>query len=83
MMTGFFAGESVSDHRAKFLVKPSGQLRHCLFGYASDNPSHLYFRTQILRAPSNEYSGLRTLYTTNLEEALDFFRRRVIGPTQR
>ena len=75
---GLFAGESVSDHRAKFLVKPSGQLRHCLFGYANDNPSHLYFRTQILKAPSNEYSGLRTLYTTNLEEALGFFRRKVI-----
>ncbi len=73
-----FAAESVSEHRAKFLVKPSGQLRHCLFGYANDNPSHLYFRTQVLKAPSNEYSGLRTLYTTNLEEALDFFRRKVI-----
>ena len=77
-----FAGESVADHRAKFLVKPSGQLRHCLFGYVNDNPSHLYFRTQILRAPSNEYSGVHTLYTTNLANALAFFKLRIANGTE-
>lgn len=72
-----FAGLTVADQRARFLVKPAGLLRHCLFGYAHDNPSHEFFRTQILGVPSNEYSGIRTLYTSNLGDAREFFRERV------
>lgn len=72
-----FAGLTVADQRARFLVKPAGMLRHCLFGYAHDNPSHEYFRTQILGVPSNEFNGVRTVYTSNLGAARDFFKARI------
>lgn len=72
-----FAGLTVADQRARFLVKPAGLLKHCLFGYSHDNPSHEYFRTQILGVPSNEYNGIRTVYTGNLGFAHEFFRAKV------
>ncbi len=71
------AGQKVSDHRERYLVKESGVLRSCLFGYAKDNPSHEYFRTQVLGVPSNDYDGILTVYTSNLRYALDFFRHRI------
>jgi hypothetical protein len=72
-----FAGLTVADQQARFLVKPAGLLKHCLFGYSHDNPSHEYFRTQILGVPSNEYNGIRTVYTGNLGFAHEFFRGKV------
>ncbi|MEX0611485.1 MAG: DUF262 domain-containing HNH endonuclease family protein [Pirellulales bacterium] len=71
------AQQKVSELRERFLVKGNGVLRSCLFGYAKDNPSHEFFRTQILGVPSNEYHGVRTVYTANLAFARDFFRRRI------
>ncbi len=73
----FLARQSVSELRERYLVKGSGVLKSCLFGYAKDNPSHEFFRTQILGVPSNEYHGIRTVYTNNLAFARDFFRRRI------
>ena len=77
-----FAGRDVSDLRKAYLVKTTGNLEYCLFGYETDNPSHLYFRTQILRSKSNEYKGTLTLYTKNLEYALRFFTTKVSGATK-
>ena len=74
---GLVAGEQVSELRQRYLVKGDGVLRSCLFGYAKDNPSHEFFRTVILGVPSNEYRGARTVYTTNLEFARDYFRERL------
>jgi hypothetical protein len=71
------AGQKVSELRERYLAKASGILRSCLFGYAKDNPSHDFFRTQVLGVPSNEYSGVRTAYTANLAFALDYFRQQI------
>ena len=71
------AGDKVSTLSERFLVKGHGVLRSCLFGYDRDNPSHEFFRTQILGVPSNEYHGVRTVYTSNLVAARDFFRGQI------
>jgi len=68
------AGQSVKELRERYLAKSKGLLATCLFGYARDNPSHEFFCTQILEVPSNEYHGIRTVYTANLATARDFFR---------
>jgi hypothetical protein len=72
--TDVLAGQRVSELRERYLAKGNGMLKSCLFGYAKDNPSHEFFRTQILGVPSNEYKGARTVYTTNLASARDYFR---------
>lgn len=72
-----FAGLTVADQKARFLVKPAGLLKHCLFGYSHDNPSHEYFSTQILGVPSNEFNGIRTVYTNNLGFAREFFASKI------
>jgi hypothetical protein len=71
------AGQSVLELRQRYLAKTKGLLASCLFGYARDNPSHEFFSTQILGVPSNEYHGIRTVYTANLAAARDFFRSHV------
>jgi hypothetical protein len=72
------AGQSVQELRQRYLAKTKGDLlASCLFGYARDNPSHEFFRTQILGVPSNEYHGVRTVYTANLAAARDFFRSHI------
>ena len=70
------AGQKVSELRERYLAKENGVLKTCLFGYAKDNPSHEFFRTQILGVPSNKYSGARTVYTNNLSTAKNYFRKR-------
>jgi hypothetical protein len=52
-------------------------LKSCLFGYAKDNPSHEFFRTQILGVHSNKYSGTRTLYTNNLAFAKEYLKKQL------
>lgn len=71
------AGQKVVELREKYLAKGNGVLRSCLFGYANDNPSHEFFRTQILGVPSNEFNGTRTVYTTNLGAAKDYFKAQI------
>jgi uncharacterized protein with ParB-like and HNH nuclease domain len=71
------AGQCVSEQSARFLVRGNDLLKSCLFGYANDNPSHEFFRTEILGVPSNHYEGERTAYTANLTRARDFFRTRI------
>ena len=71
------AGDKVSTLSERYLVKGHGVLQSCLFGYERDNPSHEFFRTQILGVPSNKYNGVRTVYTSNLAFARDYFREQV------
>lgn len=71
------AGQKVAELREKYLAKGNGVLRSCLFGYANDNPSHEFFRTQILGVPSNEFNGTRTVYTTNLGAAKEYFKAQI------
>lgn len=71
------AGQKVSELRERYLAKGNGVLKSCLFGYAKDNPSHEFFRTQILGVPSNEYRGARTAYTANLAFARDYLREQI------
>jgi hypothetical protein len=78
-----FTGQRVSELRERYLTKANGMLKSCLFGYAKDNPSHEFFRTQILRVPSNEYKGTRSVYTSNLAFARDYFWRRLQEATKR
>jgi hypothetical protein len=71
------AGLKVSELRERYLAKGDGVLKSCLFGYAKDNPSHEFFRTQILRVPSNDYRGTRTVYTNNLAKAKEYFQKQL------
>jgi len=71
------AGLKVSELRERYLAKGNGLLKTCLFGYAKDNPSHEFFRTQILGVPSNKYTGARTVYTNNLDAAKKYFRQQL------
>lgn len=73
----WLAGQTVADHRTRYLAKRHVHMQSCLFGYARDNPSHEYFRTQILGVPSNDYQGIFTVYTTNLGAAKTFFNERL------
>jgi hypothetical protein len=80
------AGRRVSELRELYLAKGDKVLRSCLFGYAKDNPSHEFFRTQILGVPSNDYRGVRTVYTNNLANAMAYFRKQLeacAGPGDR
>ena len=72
------AGVKVSESRERYLAKSNGAMKSCMFGYAKDNPSHEFFRTQILGVPSNEFTGTRTVYTANLTFARDYFRRQLV-----
>ncbi len=71
------AGQKVSDLRERYLARGNKILKGCLFGYAKDNPSHEFFRTQILGIPSNEYCGTRTLYTNNLAIAKEYLKKQL------
>ncbi len=72
-------GMRVPELRERYLTRSKGLITSCLFGYEQDNPSHEFFRTQILGVQSNEYSGIRTVYTANLEFALAYFRHALEG----
>ena len=60
-----------------FLFRPNGESRAYLFGYEKDNPSYEYLKTQILGQPSNAFEGVETVYTGNLRQARDYFRKRL------
>lgn len=60
-----------------FLFRPNGESRAYLFGYEKDNPSYEYLKTQILGQPSNAFEGTETVYTGNLRQARDYFRKQL------
>lgn len=66
-----------SDHVKKYLVQKSDVSRSYLFGYEKDNPSYEYLKAKVLGEPSNQFQGIETTYTSNLQRAQDFFRAKL------
>ena len=60
---------------AKYLVRKSGPSKAFIFGYEKDNPSYEFLKTQVLGEASNQYQGVRTVYTGNLSFALGYFKK--------
>ena len=60
-----------------YLLRQTGVSRAYLFGYEKDNPSYEYLKTQVLGQPSNSFQGTETVYTANLSQARDFFKKRL------
>jgi uncharacterized protein with ParB-like and HNH nuclease domain len=58
-----------------YLFRQAGVSKAYLFGYEKDNPSYEFLKTQILGQPSNSFQGTETVYTGNLRQARDFFKK--------
>lgn len=54
-----------------------GERTELVFGYEKDNPSHFYFKTEILELSDTDIVAERTLYTLNLKYAKKFFGGKV------
>ncbi len=59
--------------------KDAGISQTFIFGYEKDNPSYEFLKTQIFLALSNANQDIETLYTSNLEYAKNFFKKKVDG----
>jgi len=71
---------SREDVRRKYIYdsKPEDAARSYIFGYAKDNPSYEFLKTQIFREPSEVHlPPEQTIYTKNLQYAKNFFQERV------
>ncbi len=67
----------ISDIGRKFIVVPrsKGFLRSFVFGYDKNNPSYEYLKTKIFNEDASSNSHEETLYTRNLGNAKEFFRK--------
>lgn len=66
--------------KSKFLFQEYGDsYKSYIFGYEKDNPSDEYFKTKILKQESSSADKVpeQTLYTSNLENAKDFFSNKL------
>lgn len=66
--------------KSKFLFQEYGDAyKSYIFGYEKDNPSDEYFKTKILKQESSSADKVpeQTLYTSNLENAKDFFSEKL------
>ena len=75
----YLKGKSIEEIRKQFIVEVQMPLKICKsykFGYENDNPSFKYLRYKILGEP---YSGEieESFYTLNLQNAKDFFDRKL------
>lgn len=75
-------GALKSELSNKYLFKRVGkdaQTVRVVFGYEKDNPSDIFFRTKILELESTELFSTQTdtLYTKNLNNAKEFFHKKV------
>jgi len=74
-------GKEISDYIKCFLHKKTGsqgEITEMIFGYEVDNPSHIYFKTEILELKNTDDSTPKnTLYTKNLIDAKTFFERKI------
>jgi len=75
-------GALKSELSNKYLFKRVGkdaQTVRVVFGYEKDNPSDIFFRTKILELESTESFSTQTdtLYTKNLNNAKEFFHKKV------
>lgn len=69
--------ESRDELVGRYLFRRQRLLQCPVFGYEKDNPSHEFFRSQILGIASNRGADTETKYTTNLQGAHDFFQDRL------
>jgi len=74
-------GREVSDYIKNFLYKKTGsngEITEMIFGYEKDNPSHIFFKTEILNLENTDDSTPKdTLYTRNLSSAKVFFQNKI------
>ncbi|RCW52064.1 DUF262 domain-containing protein [Paenibacillus prosopidis] len=65
--------------RKKYICqyKSGGILKAYLFGYEKDNPSYEYLKTRIFNEGSNTNHDVETLYTKKLQDAKEFFVRKI------
>lgn len=74
-------GKEVLDYIKSFLYKKTGsqgERTEMIFGYEVDNPSHIYFKTEILNLENTDDSTPEnTLYTKNLNQAKIFFEKKI------
>ncbi|MBN1860318.1 MAG: DUF262 domain-containing protein [Candidatus Thermoplasmatota archaeon] len=68
-----------ADLVKKYLFQEYSRYKSFLFGYEKDNPSDEYFKTKILDqvSLSSDRVPIHTLYTWNLNEAKEFFKRKL------
>ncbi len=69
--------ESRDELLGRYLFRRQKLLTCPIFGYEKDNPSHEFFRSQILGIASNRGIDTETKYTSNLQGAYDFFSERL------
>jgi uncharacterized protein with ParB-like and HNH nuclease domain len=72
---------SKSDIRKRFIFesKDGGISRSYIFGYEKDNPSHEYLKQRIFGEGSENHAPIEeTIYTRNLLEAKDFFKKMLL-----
>jgi uncharacterized protein with ParB-like and HNH nuclease domain len=74
--------KEVSDYIKTFLYKKTGsqgEITKMIFGYV-DKPSHIHFKTEILKLDNTDDSTPKdTLYTINLSNAKEFFANKIQG----
>jgi len=58
--------------------KDAGISQTFIFGYEKDNPSYEFLKTRIFLSSSNANQDIETLYTSNLEFAKKFFKKKIV-----
>ena len=75
------SGQVIEDYVVKYLYRlqgGQGQIEEPVFGYEKDNPSHVHFQKKILGLSDMESDvPSRTLYTRNLDDAMEFFNSKL------
>lgn len=76
---GIKGGKSVKEYQEKYLFyKPYGALhQNYRFGYQTDDPSRVYFITEVLGQSCPGETIQTTLYTNNLKDAKKFFSDKI------
>jgi len=66
------------DWIKKFQYREYGHYQSFIFGYEKDNPSDEYFKTKILEQTSSASDKFpETLYTSNLNDAKEYFKKKI------
>lgn len=73
----------IEDIRRKYIFDSKDEMsRSYIFGYVVDNPSYEYLITNIFNESSKKHSvDEETIYTKNLSNAKNFFKRQLAGMT--
>ncbi len=68
---------NLREVKDKFLFTESGITKSVVFGYETDNPSDEFFRENILKIKDNSTSKPESIYTKNIEDAQQYFKRKI------